>query len=338
MRITAGVRVLVPCIAMVVVPAVAACSSSHDDAGPSGSRTNTGTAAAMSTLSSRQIATLRVENADGMVAVAGSLWVKTDDGRVVQIDPATNRVRREIKVDATSDPPEYCQGIGSDGTSVFACAATGTGTDVVVVEPATGHLVRRIKTAKAFDQLALPATSRGIWVLTGDGSRVGVIDPQTGRFMTYRLGVRCQQLAARGDRVVATSQLSDAVVVLDAISGSVVGRRQVTSPRMTAIADDGSIWVDARDGLTRLRPDLSIDSVYPDVIATAGGDVQAADGAVWVRGEDGTVTKIDATTGQLLERISADDELTAGSLLIAYDSIWMTSSDDGIMVRLRLAA
>jgi outer membrane protein assembly factor BamB len=337
MGVTSGF-IPVPFIATVVVLAGAGCSSSHDAARPSGPRTNTETAAAMSTLSSRHVATVPVENGDGLTAVAGSIWVKTDDGRVVQIDPATNRVRRKIKVDTTSDPSQYCQGIGSDGTSVFACATTNTGTDVVVIQPATGHLVRRIKTDKTFDQLALPATPRGVWVLTGDGSTIGVIDASTGRFMTYRLGVRCQQLAARGDRVIATSQLSNAMVALDASSGVVVGRRHVTSPRMTAIAEDGSIWVDSDNGLMRLRPDLSIDTVYPDVIATAGGDVEAENGAVWVRGEDGTATKIDTTTGRQLEHISADVPLTAGSLLIAFDSIWMTSSDDGRIVRLRPAA
>lgn len=337
MRVPSGF-ILVPFIAMVVVPVVAACSSSHDAARPTRPRTNTETAVATSTLSSRHVATLRVDNGDGMAVVAGFLWVKTDDGRVVQIDPATNRVRREIKVDTTSDPSEYCQGIGSDGASVFACATTDNGTDVVMIQPATGRRVRRIKTDKTFDQLALPASPRGVWVLTGDGSRVGVIDPPTGRFMTYRLGVRCQQLAARGDRVVATSQLNNAVVVLDASSGAVVGRRHVPSPRMTAIADDGSIWVDSSNGLTRLRPDLSIDTIYPEVVATAGGDVQAEGGAVWVRSEDGTVTKIDATTGRQLEHINADDSLTAGSLLVGFDSIWMTSGDDGTVVRLRRTA
>jgi hypothetical protein len=47
------------------------------------------------------------------------------------------------------------------------------------------------------------------------------------------------------------------------------------------------------------------------------------------------VSRIDATSGRLLERIAPDTPLTGGSLIAAYDSLWLTSNDDGTLTRLR---
>jgi hypothetical protein len=40
----------------------------------------------------------------------------------------------------------------------------------------------------------------------------------------------------------------------------------------------------------------------------------------------------------LPERITPDQPLTRGSMIVAYDSIWTTSGEQGTVVRLRLAA
>jgi outer membrane protein assembly factor BamB len=175
-----------------------------------------------------------IENGDGLTAVGGSLWVKTDDGRVVRIDPATNRVVGELKLDTNTDPNEYCQGIGTDQTSVWACATTDSGTDVVQIDPASGRIVRRVAVRKVFDQLALPSTSRGLWVLSG--SDVNLVDHATGRVTKYPLGVRCLQVAAAGDLVVATSSTENAVVALNAGNGSVIGRTTLPAPRLAAVS------------------------------------------------------------------------------------------------------
>jgi hypothetical protein len=41
-------------------------------------------------------------------------------------------------------------------------------------------------------------------------------------------------------------------------------------------------------------------------------------------------------TGAPLERITPEADLTPGSLLVTNDSIWTTSSDDGVLYRLTL--
>lgn len=332
----------VAAVAAVAVVA-AACSSAGSRGGttpaelPSKSRptTVTGTPATTTTFGALEQAVIRIDNPDGMVAIGQDLWVKTDDGRAVRIDPRTNKVTAQISLDTVSDPGNYCQGIGTDGAWVWACAAEDDGTAVAQLDPISGRVVRRVHVDKVFDQLSLPATKRGIWVLTGDGSTVQVIDPRNGQPSAYQLGVVCQQLAAEGDRLVAADSVTNSLVLLNTATGAVIGRTHLPGPRITAMLD-GDVWVDTDDGLTRLGPDLAVRAVYPGVIASSGGDVVAAVGSIWVRAADGTISRIDPGTGQLVERIKPDRPLTAGSLYIAFGSIWTTSSDDGRVVRLRI--
>jgi streptogramin lyase len=323
--------------------AVASCSSSHTnvDSGepslPAEPTTIVGPPEKTTTYGSLQQAVVKVDNADGIVAVGASLWTKTDDGRAVRIDPTTNKVTDQVSLDNVSDPSTYCQGIGTDGASVWACAAEDDGTGVAQIDAAKAHVVRRVQVGKIFDQLSLPATRRGIWILTGDGSTVRVVDPTTGHATSYPLGVACQQIAAEGDRVIATGSVANVVVMINAVTGAVLGRIHLPSPRIAAILD-GDAWVDTDNGLTRIGSNLEVRAVYPDLSASSDGDVVAAADSIWVRDGDGTISRVDPSTGRIVERITPDHPLTAGSLYIAFGSIWTTSSDDGRVVRLRVDA
>ena len=73
----------------------------------------------------RLLAIIDIKYPDELAFIQGFIWVKTDDGHVVQVDPATNSVVSDIKVDTTSDPYHYCQGLGTDGENIWACSASG---------------------------------------------------------------------------------------------------------------------------------------------------------------------------------------------------------------------
>jgi hypothetical protein len=305
----------------------------HAHPSPSSTRTAATTPAKTSTYGERQEAKFHSDGADGMVAVAGALWVKSDVGHVVRIDPATNRITADIVVDKYTGQSFYCQGIGAVAGAVWACKTRADGIGVVRIDPSTGRVTRLVKVGKVFDQLALPSTSRGIWVLTDSGNKVSVVDPASGKVTTYPLGVRCQQLGAHGDRVVATAVVAGSVVVLDANSGAVVDRLSVDTPRMTAVVGD-AVWVDSADGLTRFSDDLGTRTVYPGMSAGQGGDVFSDQDSVWLRESDGTIYRIEAASGKVLERIVPAKAVSGGSLIAAYGSVWTTGSEEGWIIRL----
>jgi outer membrane protein assembly factor BamB len=153
--------------------------------------------------------------------------------------------------------------------------------------------------------------------------------------MAYPLGARHLQLAAHGDRVVATSSVNGAVVAVDADTGRVVKRTTMNTTR-EAILIGADVWVDTADGLTRLTRDLEARTVYKGVTAGTGGDIFAGSGSAWLRDSGGTIYRIDPATGRVLERISPADSLSGGSLITAFGSIWITDSEAGKVIRLRL--
>lgn len=148
---------------------IAGCSSGHTDVGsrtedaaskpPSARVTTVASPARTVTFARLKQAVVQIANADGIVAVAGGLWVKTDDGRAVRVDPATNKITTQVSLDHVSDRSDYCQGIGTDGKTVWACATENDGTALAQIEPASAHVLRRVKIGKLFDQLSLPATA-----------------------------------------------------------------------------------------------------------------------------------------------------------------------------------
>lgn len=280
----------------------------------------------------RRQAVLSIPNADGLVAAVGAVWVKTDDGTVVRVDPRTNKVTGRVKVDTTSDTGKYCLGIGADETTVWACSETDGGTAVVRIDPRTLKVLSRVPVGKVFDQLTLAVTARGIWVLTKDGTTISVVE-EDGRVSSYPLGAKCLQLTAGTDRVIATCPEADAVVAVDAVTGVVTSKVTLEAPRLAAVAGD-DLWVDAAGGLTHLTRDLEVRTVYPGLGAGVSGDLIATADEVLVRTGDGTITTVEAAGGEVTERLTPDVKLTGGSLLVAYDSVWTTSGDDGKLVRL----
>jgi outer membrane protein assembly factor BamB len=222
-------------IVAVLVVALGACSSSGTSSTsgpaetPSAQHSADTTPTATSTYAARRQATIAVDGADGMTAVGGALWVKTDPGHVVRINPNSNKVTDTIHVDHRSVRSPYCQGIGTDKASVWSCTTRPDGTDLAQIDPATRRVMQVVSTDKVFDQLRIPASPRGVWVLSHDGSQVTVVDPASGHATSYSIGCRCQQLDARGNLLVATSSVDGKVVAIDATSGRVLATTTVST-------------------------------------------------------------------------------------------------------------
>jgi glutamine cyclotransferase len=62
--------------------------------------------------------------------------------------------------------------------------------------------------------------------------------------------------------------------------------------------------------------------------------LHAAADALWVRGGQAFLQKVDPDSLALLEEITAP-ETSDGSVLLAYDALWATAYDDAVLYRLR---
>ena len=127
----------------------------------------------------------------------GSIWVKRDDGRVIRVDPHTNK--QTGQVGAYTDGQHYCQGIGAGGGAVWSCQQGF----ITRIDPKTVKIIARIPIAKAFDEGRYVFADGRIWVITGtNGNQLVGIDPATNQpGPPITLPYSCTDLAPGGDAV-----------------------------------------------------------------------------------------------------------------------------------------
>jgi hypothetical protein len=296
------------------------------------------TPASIVSFDERLLASIDIKYPDELAFVQGFIWVKTDDGHVIQIDPSTNTAVGDIKVDTTSDLYHYCQGLGTDGTNIWACSATGDEDhrtiDVVRIDPTTRSVVATVKVGKIFDQFNMPFLLNQIWVLSGNGDKLVGIDITTNQpSPAIDLGTRCFQVAVVDKSLLVTCRLDNLILRVDPEKGEVTERLEFPSPLNIAATENG-IWLSQNNAVMRLDPE----SLNPVTMLTKlfNADIFATKEAIWVRLEDGFLYRIDPISNQLMEQIKTDQSLSMGSILVTSDSIWTTAGDDDLLIRLSL--
>jgi hypothetical protein len=286
----------------------------------------------------RLLATIDIEYPDELVFLQDFIWVKTDDGRVLQVDPTTNSVVGDIKVDTTSDPFHYCQGLSTDGTHIWACSASGDENhrtiDVIRIDPSTRSVVATVKVGKIFDQFHMPFLLNQIWVLSGNGDKLIGIDITTNQPSSeIDLGARCFQAAVESKSLLVTCRLDNIVLRIDPEKMEVTERLTFPNPHHLAVTENG-IWLTQDNAVVRLdKESLNPVSTFPKLL---NADLFATKEEVWVRLENGFLYRIDPVSNQITEQIKPDQSLSMGSILVTSDSIWTTAGDDDLLIRLSL--
>lgn len=277
---------------------------------------------------------MELQFSDELVFAGGFVWVKTDDGRLIKVDPANNSVLDEIQLDTSTDAFHYCQGLGTDGQSVWACSATGDenqrSIDVLRVDLGSGEILATLAVNKVFDQFELPFLSDQIWVLVDGGARLVGIDVTTNQpNPAIELDARCFQVAAAGDSLVAACTQDNLVLRIDPATGEVTQRASVRGPRNIA-ANASGVWVAQENAVLRLdATTLEALVVFTGLPKLSAGDIFVTDDAVWVRQESGFLYRIDPGSNQIVEQIVAEDGFQGGSLIVTGDSIWTTATTHG---------
>ena len=300
------------------------------------------TPASITSFDERLLATFEIfKEPDEMVFVKGYLWTKTADGHVVQIDPATNTVTADIKVDTTTDPFHFCQGLGTDGEDIWVCSASGDADnrtiDTLRVDPESQRIVETFKVGKIFEQFDLAFLLNQIWVLTGSGDTLVGIDVTNSEVSPpIDLGARCFQLALVGKSLMATCSLDNVILQIDPEKREVTRRVDIKNPRFIA-GDENGVWLALGSAIIRLDPkSLNPVVTFTNLPSMATGDIFVTNEAVWVRHETGFLFRIDPARNQIVEQIKIDKNLAGGSVLVTSDSIWATAYDNNLLFRLSL--
>jgi hypothetical protein len=278
---------------------------------------------------------------DEIVFAEEFIWIKTDNGHVVQVDPASNTMVSAIKVDTATVLDHYCQGLGTDGENVWSCSASSDEDNraiyVVRIDPQTQSVVETVKVDKIFDQFDMPFLSNQIWVLSGNGDKLIGLDVITNQpSPAIDLGTRCFQLATLDNVLLATCKLDNLVIKIDPDKKEVIARQTLQNPQEIAAANNG-IWVSQHNAVTRLDPEsLNPMVTFPGITPS---DIFATEATVWVwEYGKGVLYKIDPTTNTVVEQIKPDKPfVSGGSVLATSDSIWLTVNENNLLLRLNLS-
>jgi YVTN family beta-propeller protein len=185
-----------------------------------------------------------------MVALAagyGSVWaVDVFRDLLLEIDPGTNRIAREIPVGAL--PTGVAVGFGSVWV---ANQVDGT---VSRVDPVAGQVTATIPLgAGAIWPGAIVAGPRGIWLVTGGGNAVSRIDPTTSRVASHLPLPGARSLAVTGGNVWVGLTTSDVLVR--------IGPERTRTVRLRGLRADGygprlaggaSLWLAVPGRLARV--------------------------------------------------------------------------------------
>jgi streptogramin lyase len=260
------------------------------------------------------------------------VWAKLEPGLVYLIDPDTNKVSAQVEVGG-----EQCQGLGVGDGSVWACV----GRNVVRIDPDTEEVLATVPVGKAYSQGELPVSSGKTWVLIGDGSSLLPIDTATNVPGTpIALPARGTDLGAGPSGVWIVSSLDNAVIHVDPSTGTVLGSTDAARPMAVAV-DDDQVWVAGVSETVRIDPSTGAIDLTVPFGSGADGGIALTDDTVWLRNTNTFLTRLDRSTGTLI-----DDENTTvyaeiagrltsgGDIVVGFGSIWTSAYDDRKLFRI----
>jgi hypothetical protein len=258
----------------------------------------------------------------------GHLWVANSDYfGITEIQASTGKVIRVInaKADGFIDP----SGIAVAGNDVWIVNGGVTyrnGTShvgtVTELNATTGALVRTVslKNHGITGLSAVSADAHDVWVVADGGARVAELSVTTGKVVRIRRGRQridmSSGIAVRANRVwIASPEISNGVIERNALSGLKV---RTISPTVLEAQPGGGPKVTTFLG--------------PQYVAVDSHSVWTANqGSVKVKLIGGSVTQINATTGQIVRTVDTTADRFWGNIrCIVSDGthVWIVNGAD----------
>lgn len=277
-----------------------------------------------------ETARIDLDSPDWITLEENALWVRLDNGTIVQVDPEAATVTTEVRA-AGSGQFSACQGFGSSAGAIWSCSPWGP---LQRVDATTGRTVEQLEIEMSSGQGHLVVADSQLWVLAPDGNSVVPIDLETNEVgEPIELAAACTDLAATDSILWAACPWDDQVLAVDVTTGQVTQRIQIDEPRQIAAGDD--LWVSFAGGVGQIDPaELTVTAVYDMGEGNPTG-LAVGNGGVWVRNEGGPfLIGIDPRAREIFAVITARDLPSGGNSIDVDGEIWATAFDDATLVRL----
>ena len=273
------------------------------------------------------------------------LWVLTEDGSVVKIDPATNDVAATVALDGT---PYLYNGLSAGSDGVWATRwSPGL---VYRLDPATEKLSATIATENPKGVLD---AAGAVWVANTHTGTVSRIDPATNTTVaTINVGPTGNSgpnwLASGLGSIWVDVPNASEVVRIDPLTNLVQARIGVTgrpTPCGGLAVGEDAVWVsscDASDWLTRIDPVTNTVVAIIDLGGRSFGPM-FINGNPWVnvdRSVDpASILRIDPATNQPDRLLSPGGDFRGGGdMVVVGGSVWVADYANDRVLRLPLSA
>jgi YVTN family beta-propeller protein len=258
----------------------------------------------------------------------GSLWVSNiGTGSVQRIDPETNKVIAEVKV----NQPVAAMAAGYGSVWV----ASRKDKSIVRINAKTNMVTAAIPIMVADTEASIAAGEGGVWLLTDKKGVLSRIDPETNKVVA-QIEVKPHSFAAMAGHgaiwVTNTgeprSKDNGSVQRIDPKTNAVVATIIVRGqPRFLAVGE-GAVWVlNQTDGsVSRIDPETNRVAATIEVgVPGPGGDIAAGEGSVWVRADKFLLSVIDPKTNQVVKRYGPAQG--SGAVRAGGGKVWVSAHD-----------
>jgi DNA-binding beta-propeller fold protein YncE len=227
----------------------------------------------------------------GVATGDGAVWVANEgDGTVTRIDPATNAIVWQAKLEEGSLGPASPVGVAVGGGSIWA--ADRASDKVWRLDPATGGILGLAHVGDAHEFVGFG--EGGVWVSSEDGT-VGRLDPASGTVTKLiDAGADADFLGFSPGSVWVTNYRSEFLWRIDPATGAVAAKLRIGTGEQGVAFDGSSLWVAMYNLAEILRIDPTTGRVQRRVrIGVKPRGVVATAGSVWVANStSGTVSRI----------------------------------------------
>jgi virginiamycin B lyase len=284
---------------------------------------------AFSPIEKTAVATIRLKGFPDWLEIGfGSLWVSNEGlGAVQRIDPETNKVIAEVKVN------QPCAAMAAGYGSIWV--ASRKEKSIVRIDAKSNQVAATIPIMVADSEASIAAGHGGVWVLTDKKGVLSRVDPETNKVMA-QISVKPYSYAAMAGYGAiwitntgrARSTENGSVQRVDPKTNTVVATITVRSqPRFLAVGE-GGVWVLNQTDGTVSRIDPKTNTVVATIevgVPGPGGDIAAGEGAVWVRASKVLLSVIEPKTNQVVKRFGPGQG--SGAVRAGNGQVWVSAHD-----------
>lgn len=265
---------------------------------------------------------------DWQAVTADMVWVGNDStNELHRIDPTTNALTT-IALDFGP-----CNGLAVGFGAIWSADCDGK--QLVRVDQVTGEVAARIPTTVGSGGEGLTGAGEGFVWMIGSPGKLIVVNPATNAIAaTIDVPAGAVSVAVGFGAVWVTDPGTGSVLRIDPVSLEITATIAVGGKPRFLTAGEGAVWVLNQADGTVARIDPATASVVATVDAGSpgkGGCIATGGGSVWTTTFDRPLTRIDASTNQVLEQYLG---FGGDCVSFAFGSVWLSNLRRGTIWRI----